>query len=548
MPGESLSHQSAIDASPSESEPLLSRRSLRRGLDDDFTPEDIDPTGLEDAEQSKDSGSRRQMGLVSAIFMIFNRIIGTGIFSTPSVILRSSGSVGVALVMWVVGALVAAAGTAVYIELGTGLPRSGGEKIYLEYIYRRPKYLVACGYASYAIFIGWTSANAIAFGEYVINALGYPLNQWNARLIGIGCVTFSLIMHGVFMKWGLRLQNGLGFFNLFILLGIAFAGLFHWVGVPGFELQDGVEVPNNFEWDMMWAGTTTDPNAIVTGLFSVTWGYIGYHNANYVLSEVRNPVRTIKLAAPLALGSVTFVYLFINFAYFAVVSKNDILGSGRIVAALFFRNLFGPSAGKFISIVIAMAALGNVMATLFAYGRVIQDLGREGILPWPKTFASNKPFGAPLVALSVQALTASAAIIASPPGDAYLFMVNFSSYPLVIFNISIAFGLLLLYTPGYRSFDWRPPVRIPKAVACFFLLANLFLLLVPLIPPAPGFEVYEHLPYWLHAIAAISISLIGVGYWYGSFIWLPRRGGYELERKWSKDEDGVWQGNFVVRR
>jgi len=46
-------------------------------------------------------------------------VIGTGIYATPSVILRSSGSVGVALLMWLVGALIAAAGTTVYIELGT---------------------------------------------------------------------------------------------------------------------------------------------------------------------------------------------------------------------------------------------------------------------------------------------------------------------------------------------------------------------------------------------------------------------------------------------
>jgi hypothetical protein len=41
------------------------------------------------------------------------------IYATPSVILRTSGSVGAALLMWLLGALIAAAGTAVYVELGT---------------------------------------------------------------------------------------------------------------------------------------------------------------------------------------------------------------------------------------------------------------------------------------------------------------------------------------------------------------------------------------------------------------------------------------------
>lgn len=41
------------------------------------------------------------------------------IFATPSTILRASGSVGFGLVMWLLGAIFAMAGTAVYVELGT---------------------------------------------------------------------------------------------------------------------------------------------------------------------------------------------------------------------------------------------------------------------------------------------------------------------------------------------------------------------------------------------------------------------------------------------
>jgi len=78
------------------------------------------------------------LGLTSAISLIFNQMIGTGsasisllasspdvdlrmdrIFATPSVILRSAGSVGVALTMWLIGAIIATAGSAVYLEYGT---------------------------------------------------------------------------------------------------------------------------------------------------------------------------------------------------------------------------------------------------------------------------------------------------------------------------------------------------------------------------------------------------------------------------------------------
>jgi hypothetical protein len=43
----------------------------------------------------------------------------SSIFAAPSIILRSSGSIGMTFVMWILGAVVAATGTAVYVEFGT---------------------------------------------------------------------------------------------------------------------------------------------------------------------------------------------------------------------------------------------------------------------------------------------------------------------------------------------------------------------------------------------------------------------------------------------
>jgi amino acid transporter len=66
---------------------------------------------------------RRQIGVFSAALLIFNRVIGTGIFATPSTILALTGSVGLSLFMWVIGTVIALAGTAVYLEWGTAIPR-----------------------------------------------------------------------------------------------------------------------------------------------------------------------------------------------------------------------------------------------------------------------------------------------------------------------------------------------------------------------------------------------------------------------------------------
>jgi hypothetical protein len=106
--------------------------------------------------------------------LIANRMIGTGIFATPASIVTSTGSIGLALILWVVGALIAGAGLAVYLvgspppvlrrrtdillqEWASALPRSGGEKVYLEYAYRKPLYAITFTYAIYSALLGWPS-------------------------------------------------------------------------------------------------------------------------------------------------------------------------------------------------------------------------------------------------------------------------------------------------------------------------------------------------------------------------------------------------------
>ena len=47
----------------------------------------------------------RKLGITGAVFLILNKMIGTGIFSTPSGIFAATGSVGISLILWVVGKL-----------------------------------------------------------------------------------------------------------------------------------------------------------------------------------------------------------------------------------------------------------------------------------------------------------------------------------------------------------------------------------------------------------------------------------------------------------
>ncbi|KAF2796468.1 amino acid transporter [Melanomma pulvis-pyrius CBS 109.77] len=475
---------------------------------------------------------KRQIGITSAVFLIFNRMIGTGIFATPSAIFTLSGSVGLTLFIWVAGMLIAAAGLAVYLEFGTAIPRNGGEKNYLEYVFRKPRFLATGMYTGYVILLGWAGSNSVVFGEYILHAANVEVGRWNQRGIGLACITTAFLIHGLALKWGLRLQNLLGVIKLGIILLIVVSG---WVALAG-----GLKIDKPHNFDNAFKGTTGSAYGVVTALYNVIWSYIGYSNANYALSETKNPVRTLKIAAPLALGSVAILYMFVNIAYFAAVPAEEIIASKRLVAASLFRNVFGPKAERALSVFVALSAFGNVLSVIFSQGRIVQELGREGILPFSKLWASNRPFNAPLAGLFEHWLVSVIIMLAPPPGDAYNFILNVISYPLAIVNTFVAGALIHLYL-NRQKWNWNPPISASLPVVVFFLLSNIYLVVAPFVPPSEGNGVYESLPYWLHCVVGMAIIVAGGVYWLIWAVILPKIGGYRLEREVVVDPLDGWE-------
>jgi solute carrier family 7 (L-type amino acid transporter), member 9/15 len=63
--------------------------------------------------------------------------------------------------LWVFGFILSLCGLFVWLEFGTMFPRSGGEKVYLEAVYRRPKHLVTVIFAVNAIILNFSSPSCI---------------------------------------------------------------------------------------------------------------------------------------------------------------------------------------------------------------------------------------------------------------------------------------------------------------------------------------------------------------------------------------------------
>ncbi|QLL33202.1 hypothetical protein HG536_0E01130 [Torulaspora globosa] len=480
---------------------------------------------------------KKELGLFSCICLICNRMLGTGVFATSSTIYTLCNSTGLALVMWAVGAIISLAGLFVYMEFGTAIPKNGGEKNYLEFIYKKPKFLVTSMYASYIFFLGWAAGNSVNTAVMFLTAANAEITEWNQRGIAVAVVGFAFLINGVNVKAGIYLQNLLGVFKIGIVLFISVTG---WVALGG-GLKKDYNLHNAFE-----GADQATAYGVVNALYNVIWSFVGYSNVNYALGEVKNPVRTLKVAGPTALVAIAIIYIFVNMAYYAVVPKEKLISSKLILAADFFDIVFGGQAKRAAAVFVGLSALGNVLSVIFSQGRIIQQLGREGILPFPSFFASSKPFNSPFVGLLQHFIVCVVTIIAPPPGDAYNFILNLISYPMNIINFCVSTGLLYIYWKRRRGeLEWDPPIKAGYFITIFFSLANLYLIVAPYVPPVGNQSVYEHLPYWIHCVVAWGIFGFGGCYYLVTSQILPRLGHYQLMTREVLGDDGFWRNEVI---
>lgn len=247
------------------------------------------------------------------------------------------------------------------------LPRSGGEKVYLEFIYRQPRFLISSVVAVKAVLQAFTANNSIVFAEYLLFGLGVEEPTGFARKgVAVGFLVVVVVVHGCFLRTGIWVQNVLGWFKVGLMCFMVLTALF----VVVFRRPEGGvrESAGVGSWEGLWEGSNWSWGVVSLGVFKVYNAYAGYDNANNVLNEVKNPIGTLKTVGPAALASVCVLYLLINAAYFVIVPLEEVKHSGELIAGLFFDKLFGPGFGRnILPLFISLCVAGNVMVGAFSY-------------------------------------------------------------------------------------------------------------------------------------------------------------------------------------
>ena len=213
------------------------------------------------------------------------------------------------LLMWILGALLSFCGLAVYLDLGTAIPRGGGERVYLERIFRRPHMLATCMFMAYVVLLGFSAPSCIVLGEYALYALDVEPNRWNARSIAVAVITLLCIIHSRYPRTGLNIISVLGIGKLLILAIVilsGFAGMAMGVGSQSSSIPtDTVVVSSTAHRNVsnLFANSSTQPYDYATALLKVLYCFRGYSTALHQKAhpdlEDRRARRTLPRLSPL---------------------------------------------------------------------------------------------------------------------------------------------------------------------------------------------------------------------------------------------------------
>lgn len=378
---------------------------------------------------------------------------------------------------------------------------------------------------------GFTISNAIIFGEYTLYALGFDnVEKETAKHVGLLFVVSMCVLNGISPHWGVKAQNVVGAIKLGLLFLMAFSGI--WVLLFPSSMT---HVENQLHWsDFFVVKREITVGSLGSALLKAIFSFDGWQTAQIVTNEIKDPVRTMNFAAPLALALINVCYFCINLSYLAVIPDKDLSKLQEMVGNILMERIFGPIIGRrLLTLIVAISAAGNIMTVLYHISRMNQDVFREGFLPFSHFFASNKPFGSPMRCLVFPLVISAVFLLVPTPSNVYNWVVNLEGYPSQLFVGLTCFGIILLR----RRNQGKQPEFKARLIHIIFVTAFDAFVCISALNPRSMSKEYAGFPNY--AYVALSILFGSFLYWLVLFKILPRLGHYKLEKYTIELSDGL---------
>lgn len=331
----------------------------------------------------------RILGLSFGLAVTVGNTIGGGILRTPGDIASLLPNPWLFIGIWVVGGTYALLGANALAELGTMIPRSGGQYVFARH-----------AFGDYAGFlVGWldwisTCASvagiAIVIGESVASVLSLAHGFAAGIAMAVVVMFTALLMRGT--KLGDLSQRITSLAKAVALLALV-------VGCFVFAHRAHVVAPPAV------AATTSAFVGFMLAAQAVIYAYDGWSGPIYFSEELDDPPRQIPRSMFYGLLIVAVIYLLINLAFLSALPVGALAGS-PLAAATVANALFGDRGELLVRLVVIVSLPSAVNACLLMASRVLYSVSRDGLGVSPATRVNVG--GTPVVALAASGLVALA--------------------------------------------------------------------------------------------------------------------------------------------
>ena len=436
---------------------------------------DASPARVRESVPAIDEGPGSTLLRRDAVAIIVGIVVGAGIFRTPSLVAQFTGDAGWILALWVGGGVVSLIGALCYAELASTYPHAGGDYHFLTRAFGRDLSFLYAWARAAVINTGSIALLAFVFGDYmsrIVNLGEHSSATWAALL-----VILLTVVNLTSLRASTRTQNLLTITEVAGLIAVCIAG---WVVTP----PVAAAVP-------MFA-TTPASGMLGLALVFVLLTYGGWNEAAYISAEHKDGHAAVVGTLVVSILIITILYVAFNLALVLGLGVAGLAQSKAAPADLLAR-AFGTFASQALSVIVAIAALTSINATMLVGARTNYALGRD----WPALrllSGWDRVRGVPRAAFVLQGVVALALIgFGALQKDGFEAMVEFTAPVFWTFLLLVGVALLVL--------RWRDP-HMPRPFR------------VPLYPLTPllfiascGFLLYSSIGY-ATSRSAIHVSLL----------------------------------------
>ena len=302
------------------------------------------------------------LSVFDAASILVGLVLGAGIFALPSLVAMNVSGPAMFIGVWVLGGLISLIGALCYAELASTYPDAGGEYHFLGRAFGPPP----------AFLFAWARMTVIQTGSIALQAFvigGYASQLFNlgthSATIYAGLVVVVLTaLNVVGLRTGKRTQHLLTVCEVLGLLAVAAAGLL---------LAPAAAPPAPAA-----AGAGEGPGLAALGraMVFVLLTYGGWNETSYLSAEIRGGRRRIMHVLVLGIAIVTVIYVIANLAFLRGLGLAGLAGSEAAAADLLALAV-GPTAAKFVSVAVVIAALRTTNATIMTGARTNYAVGRD---------------------------------------------------------------------------------------------------------------------------------------------------------------------------